>query len=73
MTQVTTYAEAQIQNYWIINLVANQLERYTQPYQDSQGNFGYRIRQMALRNEIVSIPGFSELLLDLNLVFPDST
>lgn len=68
--KLSLYAEAQIQNYWIMNLVANQVERYTQPYQDSQGNFGYRIRQIALRNEIVSIPGLSDLLLDLNLVFP---
>lgn len=68
--KLSLYAEAQIQNYWIMNLVANQVERYTQPYQDSQGNFGYRIRQIALRNEIVAIPGLSDLLLDLNLVFP---
>lgn len=68
--KLSLYAEAQIQNYWIMNLVANQVERYTQPYQDSQGNFGYRIRQIALRNEIVTIPGLSDLLLDLNLVFP---
>ncbi len=68
--KLSLYAEAQIQNYWIMNLVANQVERYTQPYQDSQGNFGYRSRQIALRNEIVSIPGLSDLLLDLNLVFP---
>jgi Uma2 family endonuclease len=25
-----------IQDYWIVNLVANQLERYSQPYQDTQ-------------------------------------
>lgn len=68
--KLSLYAEAQIQNYWIMNLVANQVERYTQPYQDSQENFGYRIRQIALRNEVVSIPGLSDLLIDLNLVFP---
>jgi len=38
------YAEDQIQDYWIANLVANQLERYSQPYQDTQRNFGYRMR-----------------------------
>lgn len=31
------YAEDQIQDYWIVNLVAHQLERYSQPYQDTQG------------------------------------
>ena len=68
--KLSLYAENQIQDYWIINLTANQLERYSQPYQDTQGNFGYRIRQVALRNETVVIPGFPELSLDLNRVFP---
>ena len=67
------YAEDQIQDYWIVNLVANQLERYSQPYQDTQGNFGYRMKQIALRNETVTIPGFPDLRLDLNRVFPGSS
>lgn len=67
------YAEDQIQDYWIANLVANQLERYSQPYQDTQGNFGYRMKQIALRNETVTIPSFSDLPLDLNRVFPGSS
>lgn len=70
--KLSLYAEDQIQDYWIVNLVANQLERYSQPYQDSQGNFGYRIRQIALRNETVTLPGFPDLSLDLNCVFPGS-
>lgn len=64
------YAEAQIQAYWIVNLIANQLEQYSQPYQNTQGNFGYRMKQIMLRNEVVTIPGFSDLSLDLNRVFP---
>jgi Uma2 family endonuclease len=68
--KLSLYAENQIQDYWIVNLVTNQLERYTQPYQDTQGNFGYRIRQIALRNETVTLPGFPDLSLDLNRVFP---
>ena len=67
------YTEDQIQDYWIVNLVANQLERYSQPYQDTQGNFGYRMKQIALRNETVTIPGFPDLRLDLNRVFPGSS
>lgn len=70
--KLSLYAENQIQDYWIINLVANQLERYSQPYQDTQGRFGYRTKQIALRHETVTIPGFPELLLDLNRVFPGS-
>jgi Uma2 family endonuclease len=66
------YAENQIQNYWIVNLVANQLERYSQPYQDSTGNFGYRLKEISLRNETISLTAFPGLLLDLNRVFPST-
>ncbi len=70
--KLSLYAEDQIQDYWIVNLVVTQLERYSQPYQDTQGNFGYRIRQIAMRNETVTLPGFSDLSIDLNRVFPGS-
>ncbi|NJL09574.1 MAG: Uma2 family endonuclease [Calothrix sp. SM1_7_51] len=68
--KLSLYAEDQIQHYWIFNLVANQLERYSQPYQDNMGNFGYRLKQISLQNETATLPAFSNLLLDLNLVFP---
>lgn len=68
--KLSLYAEYQIQDYWIANLIANQLEQYSQPYQDNQGNFGYRIKQISLRNETVALPIFSDLSVDLNLVFP---
>jgi len=70
--KLSLYAEAQIQEYWIINLIANQLERYCQPYQDTQGIFGYRLRQIVLRNETVILP-IPDLSLDLNRVFPGSS
>lgn len=70
--KLSLYAENQIQDYWVFNLVATQLERYSQPYQDAQGNFGYRTRQISLRNETVTLPGFSDLSIDLNRVFPGS-
>lgn len=70
--KLSLYAQDQIQDYWIINIIANQLEQYSQPYQDTQGNFGYRMKQIALRNETVTIPGLPDLLLNLNLVFPGS-
>lgn len=69
-TKLELYAEAQISDYWIFNLLANQLERYTQPYQDAQGNFGYRIKQIYLRNESVTLPAFPDLSLKLVRVFP---
>ena len=64
------YAEAQIHHYWIVNLVANQLEEYSQPYQDAQGNFSYRSQQILLRSDSVTLPEFSERSLDLEKVFP---
>jgi Uma2 family endonuclease len=69
-TKLSLYAEAQIQDYWIMNLVANQLERYSQPYQDAQGNFGYRHKQIALKTETIALLGFPNLFLDLSRVFP---
>jgi Uma2 family endonuclease len=70
--KLSLYAEDQIQDYWIVNLVANQLERYSQPYQDAQGNFGYRSKQISLRNETVHLPGLNNSLLDLHHIFPGS-
>lgn len=71
-TKLSLYASKQIQDYWIVNLVATHLERYSQPYQDRQGNFGYRVKQISLQNEIVPLPNFSDLSIDLNRVFPSS-
>jgi Uma2 family endonuclease len=68
--KLALYAEDQIQDYWIVNLNADRLERYRHPYQDAQGNFDYRVREISLRNEAVGLPQFPELLLDLNQVFP---
>ncbi|MEG4515456.1 MULTISPECIES: Uma2 family endonuclease [unclassified Microcoleus] len=69
-TKLSLYAEAGIPNYWIFNLVDNQLEIYSEPYQKRQGDFNYRVKRVVLHNETVVIPGFSELSLDLSLVFP---
>ena len=69
-TKLSLYAEAGIANYWIFNLVDNQLEMYSEPYQKRQGNFNYRSQKVVLQNETVAIPGFPDLSLDLSLVFP---
>ncbi len=72
MTKIQSYhftLSDGISDYWIINLVANQLERYSQPHQNAQGKFGYRLTQIALRHESVTIPSFPDLSLELNRVF----
>ena len=69
-TKLSLYAEAGIGNYWIFNLVDNQLEMHSEPYQKRQGDFSYRSQNIVLQNETVVIPGFPDLSLDLSLVFP---
>jgi Uma2 family endonuclease len=64
------YAEAGISDYWIFNLIKYCLECYSQPYQDSQGNFDYRRKLILLPNESVKLSSFPDLVLDLFKVFP---
>ncbi|PMB04162.1 hypothetical protein CEN45_09580 [Fischerella thermalis CCMEE 5198] len=64
------YAEAGIADYWIFNLVENHLECYSDPYHDFQGKFGYRKKIIYLANELVYLPCFPDLVLDLSKVFP---
>ncbi|MBD2099740.1 Uma2 family endonuclease [Leptolyngbya sp. FACHB-261] len=71
-TKLALYAEARIPNYWIVNLQARQLERYSQPYETSQGKFNYLNKQISLANQLVSIPGFGDATLNLNRVFLES-
>ncbi len=69
-TKLSLYAESGISDYWIFNLVEPQLEMYSEPYQKQTGGFGYRVKRVVLPNEVVVIPGFPELCLDLSTVFP---
>lgn len=67
------YAEAGISNYWIFNLLETCLECYSEPYQNPQAKFGYRVKRIFLPNETVSLPNFGDLFLDLSKVFPPSS
>ena len=69
-TKLKIYAEAAISDYWIVNLNVRQLERYSQPYQNAQGEFNYLSKQISLPHQSVAIPGFEDVLLDLNRIFP---
>lgn len=66
------YAQAGIVDFWIFNLQENCLEAYSEPYQNLQGNFGYRRKLIFLPNESVNLPCFADLWLDLSKVFPQS-
>ncbi len=69
-TKLSLYAESGISNYWIFNLVDIQLEMHSEPYQKQKGGFDYRVKRVVLSNEVVVIPGFPDLSLDLSAVFP---
>lgn len=71
-TKLKLYAEVGIDDYWIVNLNARQLERYNQQYQDAEGEFSYISKQIFLPNQSVAIPGFEDSLLDLSRIFPAS-
>ena len=64
------YAEAGISDYWIFNLIENQLEVYSEPYQDLQHKFGYSTKRIILPSKAIALPYFPDLLLDLSKVFP---
>ncbi|MBW4642319.1 MAG: Uma2 family endonuclease [Goleter apudmare HA4340-LM2] len=67
--KLEVYAEAGISHYWIVNLNARQLECYSQPYQNTQGNFSYLSKQIFLSHQSVTIPGFEDVLLELKRIF----
>ncbi|AFY35045.1 Uma2 family endonuclease [Calothrix sp. PCC 7507] len=70
-TKLELYAEAEISHYWIVNLLARQLEVYSQPYQNAQDDFNYLSKQIILPHQSVSIPGFEDVLLELSRIFPN--
>jgi Uma2 family endonuclease len=71
--KLSLYAGAGIANYWIMNLEAQQVECYSQPYQNAQGEFNYLNKQISLPNQTIAIPGFGDAVLELNRIFPVSS
>ena len=71
-TKLPLYAEAKINNYWIVNLVDNYLEVYTLPFFDTQGEFSYRNKSIVLPDETIKISEFTNLNLKLNSIFPQT-
>ena len=72
-TKSSLYAEDNITYYWLFNLINHQLEMYSEPYQNQQGETGYRFKRIALPNEVVQLPCFPDLSLDLSSIFPSYT
>ncbi len=59
------YSEAGIMDCWLINLVDQQLETYRQPYQTSKGDYSYRSQQIYLADDVIKLPYFSDISLEL--------
>ncbi len=68
--KLSLYAEAGISDYWIFNLVNNWLEAYSEPYQMSQGKFGYLNKRIVLSESAIALTCFPDLSLNLVKVFP---
>jgi len=69
-TKLPLYAEAGINNYWIINLVHNRLEVYSNPFADNQSNYGYKNKNIVLPDETINIPSFTDVNFNLAAIFP---
>ena len=50
------YAEANIQNYWIFNVLDQQLEVYQSPFQNSKNEFEYGSKQVYQIHQTVDLP-----------------
>ena len=70
-TKLSLYAENNISNYWIVNLVDRQLEYYCQPYQKPNGEYGYLSQQIYLADRSLQLPEFVGILLELDRIFPN--
>jgi Uma2 family endonuclease len=64
-TKAPLYAIAGIKEYWIVNLIDDRLEIYSQP----EGAI-YTNTQIVLPPRLVTIPQFPEITLDLTTIFP---
>ena len=67
--KLSLYGESGVGHYWIFNLVNRQLEVYREPYEDNQGDYGYRQKLTYLPTEKVELP-MGDCVLDLDGIFP---
>lgn len=64
------YASAGISEYWIVNLVDNQLEVYQEPFLSATGEGGYKVKRTYARNDTVALQAFPECQVALNEILP---
>lgn len=68
--KIPLYAYSGISDYWIFNLFDNYLECYSDPYHNNQGKYGYLNKRIILPNQVIALPCFPDMSLDLSKVFP---
>ncbi len=64
------YAEAGINHYWIFNVLDTQLEVLTQPFQNANGDFGYRSQQIYSKHHSIDLPAPLTGSIDLSQILP---
>ena len=64
------YASAGIPEYWIVNLVDNQVEVYQEPYLSATGEGSYKVKRTYTRDETVASQAFPDCPIALNEVLP---
>jgi Uma2 family endonuclease len=68
--KIPLYAQAGISDYWIFNLFDNYLECYSEPHPNHQGKYGYLNKRIILPNQVIALPYFPDLSVNLGKVFP---
>jgi len=64
------YAAAGVPEYWVVNLIHNQLEVYQEPYLSANGEGFYKTKRTDARNDIVALQAFPECQVALNEILP---
>ncbi len=70
MDKLALYAIAGISEYWIVNLVDNQVEVYQEPYLSIAGEGNYKIKRTYSRDEVIAPQAFSDCKIALNDILP---
>lgn len=71
-TKASLYASLGIADYWIVNLLENQVEVYRQPIESASAEFGhdYASRQIYQRGQSVALLEVSTVSIDVNDMLP---
>ncbi len=71
-TKVSLYASVGIPDYWIVNLIENQVEVYRQPIESVSAQFGfnYASRQIYQRGQSIGLLEVPKVSIDVDAMLP---